>query len=226
MKPAIAEINALTDIDIELIEHKNGRRVEKLQFRVEQTKQAQFEFPVSPIIDVELITQVKKFGFSQADASDLVAQHGDTIIRATIARVEARAESKSMTPLDTPAGYFRWTLQDIVRNPQAIIAAFGSPKKAIPVGAKKTSVPNVMDRFLSARAQDAISIYKELDEHERKLIFNSFEAQNKSKSIKLEKGLDSAMVRAIFAPWYAKELWGEPTAQALAQFIEQLGVSL
>lgn len=225
LKPAIAEINALTDISIELVEHKNGRRVEKLQFRVEHTKQAQLEFPAPPIIDVELMARVMKFGFSQADASDLVAQYDDDVVRAAITRVEARAESKGMAPLETPAGYFRWTLQDIVRNPLTLAPALSAPKTAGSAAAKKSSGRTVMDRFLAARAKDALEVYKELDERERKSIFDSFKEQNTSKALKLDKGLDNAMVRGIFAPWYAKVLWGEPTAQALAQFIEEFGAA-
>lgn len=221
LKPAIAEINALTDINIELVEHKNGRRVEKLQFRVEYTKQTKLEFPAPPVIDVAVIARVMKFGFSQADASDLVAQHTDDVIRAAISRVEARAESKGMTPLETPAGYFRWTLQDLVRNPQVLAA----PKSAGATVAKKAAGPTVMERFLSARAQDALGVYKALDDRERKAIFDSFKSQNANKTVKLDRGIESAMVRALFAPWYANELWGEPTAQALAQFIEQFGAA-
>lgn len=222
LKPAIAEINALTDINIELIEHKNGRRVEKLQFRVEQTKQAQLEFPAPPIIDMELMTRVMKFGFSQADASDLVAQHSDDVLRTAITRVEARAESKGMTPLETPAGYFRWALQELARNPTPM-PALAAPKAGSLSG--KASGRNVMERFLAARAVEALGVYKELDDVERKTLFESFKAHHATKSLKLDKGLDSAAVRGIFAPWYAKELWGEPTAQALAQFIEEFGAA-
>jgi hypothetical protein len=216
IKPAIAEINALTDINIELVEHKNGRRVEKLQFRVEQNKQPQLEFPAPPVIDVELIGRIMKFGFSQADASDLAAQYQDDVIRAAISRVEIRAESTSMSPLGTPAGYFRWTLQDIARNPSSL--QLSAPKT---ISKKNPAGPSVMEKFLAARAQDALAVYKELDEKEHKQIFDAFKAQNLNKSIKLDKGIESAMVRSLFSTWYAKELWGEPTAQALAQFIEQ-----
>ena len=216
IKPAIAEINALTDINIELVEHKNGRRVEKLQFRVEQNKQPQLEFPAPPVIDAELIGKIMKFGFSQADASDLAAQYQEDVIRAAISRVEIRAESTSMSPLGTPAGYFRWTLQDIARNPSSL--QLSAPKT---ISKKNPTGPSVMEKFLAARAQDALAVYKELDEKEHKQIFDVFKAQNQNKSIKLDKGIESAMVRSLFSTWYAKELWGEPTAQALAQFIEQ-----
>lgn len=78
-----------------------------------------------------------------------------------------------------------------------------------------------MEKFLTARAQEALVIYKELDERERKQIFDVFKSQNVIKSLKLDKGIESAMIRSLFSTWYAKELWGEPTVQALAQFIEQ-----
>ncbi len=222
LKPAIAEINSLTDISIELIEHKNGRRVEKLQFRVEQTKQAQIEFPTPPIIDVELINRVMNFGFSQADAGDLVAQYSEDIIRAAITRVEMRMESKSMSPVSTPAGYFRWALLDVARNPQGppAIAAPPTAPKARGKKAQKGG-PSVMDRFLAARGQEALGVYAMLDAAERATVFEAFEKEHSGKGIHMEKGLESAMVRGLFAPWYAKELWGEPSAQALAQYIEQ-----
>jgi hypothetical protein len=216
LKPAIVEINTLTDINIELVEHKNGRRVEKLQFRVLQNQQSKLEFPAPPVIDMELVERIMKFGFSQADTSDLVAQHTDETIRTAIARVESRLEAKGLSPLEAPAGYFRWALQDIARNPQS--AAPSLPKAASP---KKANGPSVMEKFLTARSQDALGVYKQLDEKERKQIFETFRLKNSNKSVKFDKGIESAMVRALFSSWYAKELWGEPTAQALAQFIEQ-----
>ena len=217
LKPAIAEINTLTDINIDLVEHKNGRRVEKLQFRVLQNQQSQLEFPAPPVINSELIGRIVNFGFSHADASDLVAQHSDEAIRSAISRVEARKEAKGMSPLEAPAGYFRWALQDITKNPQQL--ALSAPKAQV---GRQGAGPSVMETFLSARAQDALAVYKQVDERERKKIFDVFRAANSSNTIKFDKGIESAMVRSLFSSWYAKELWGEPTAQALAQFIEHL----
>ena len=113
----MAEVNQLTDITIELIEHKNGRRVEKLQFKVELVKQTPLLFPVPPIIDDQLLQRVIDLGFSKADASDLVAQYSDEQLRLAIERVEARSRAVGMSPLTAPAGYFRWVLQDLAKNP-------------------------------------------------------------------------------------------------------------
>lgn len=102
----------MTDITVELIEHKNGRRVERLQFRVEQNKQPQLGFPSPPIVDMVLMAQVMKFGFTQSDASDFLAQHGQEKVKACAAFVEARLAQKNSAQLDSPAAYFRWSLKE------------------------------------------------------------------------------------------------------------------
>ena len=216
LKPAIAEVNALTDISVELIEHKNGRRIEKLQFRVEFNKQPQLEFPAPPVVDTALLERIMKFGFSKGTASDILAEFKDDIIRLAISRVEARAESKNMSPLSAPAGYFRWALQDLVRNPPSTAIAMAKPSPAA-----KAEGPSVMEKFLVARGQEALAVYREADEHDRKNVFDRFKAQNTHKSLKLDRGIESAMVRSLFSQWYATELWGEPSAAALASYIEQ-----
>jgi len=216
LKPAIAEVNALTDISVELIEFRNGRSIENLQFKVEFNSQPQLEFPAPPVINTELVERVMKFGLSKGTASDIVAEHKEDVIRLAIARVEARAESRNMSPLGAPAGYFRWALQDLIRNPPTTLVAPGSPAPA-----SRPDGPTLMDKFLAARSQEALAVYREIDEEDRKALFDRFKAQNTQKGLKLDRGIESVMARSLFSQWYAKELWGEPSAAALAHFIEQ-----
>lgn len=221
LKPAIAEINALTDIQVELVEHKNGRRVEKLQFRVEQARQPQLAFPAPPVIDLQLLGKIMEFGFAQAEAADFVARHGDDKIRASIAFVQARVASKSAPPLDSPAAYFRWTLK------QGEAAAQGLQLQNAAVKAsqsKKAAGPSVMEQFHSARSQEAFAVYQELDEKDRQPILERFKTQHTNKFLRLEKGVDNPLAKNVFSQWYAKELWSEPTAQDLANFVEQFGL--
>ena len=226
IKPALAEINALTDITVELIEHKNGRRVERLQFRVEQNKQPQLGFPSPPIVDMGLMAQVIKFGFTQSDASDFLAQYGQEKVRACAAFVEARLAQKNSAQLDSPAAYFRWSLKEGNVVAQGVQQQPGSashaPAPAKKREGKKSEGPTVMERFLSARAHEAMMIYKKRDEDGCASIFERFKLSHRqAKSLKLERGMDSPMVRALFTRWYATDLWGEPTAQALADYVEQ-----
>lgn len=215
LKPAIAEVNALTDITVELIEHKNGRRVERIQFMIEQSKQAQLEFPAPPVVDAELISRIEKIGFSKADAADIAAQYPEDLVVTAINRLEARISAQGMNPLSAPAGYFRWQLGELHKNPPPQQAIAPAPTS------KKVAGPSVMERFLTARAADALAVHKNLDEKERKVVFDEFKEQHKGSVVKFDRGLESAMVRALFTRWYANTLWGEPSAEALASFIEK-----
>jgi plasmid replication initiation protein len=69
LKPAIAEINSTTDIEVDLIEHKNGRKVERLQFYVELKKQQNIAFPAPPLINSEIIGKLITYGFSQQESN-------------------------------------------------------------------------------------------------------------------------------------------------------------
>ena len=215
IKPAIAEVNALTDITVELIEHKNGRRVERIQFLVEQAKQPQLEFPAPPVIDTDLIERIERFGFSRADAGDLAARHSEDVVHTAITRMDVRLNAQDKRQLSTPAGYFRWILQDLEKNPPQAAQPLVAPPKP-----KKPAGLSVMDRFLNARAAEAFVIFKALDEKERKAVLEEFRANNSTKTINLDKGVESPLVRALLSRWYATTLWGEPTADALARFIE------
>ncbi len=216
LKPAIAEINSTTDIEVELIEHKNGRRIERLQFHVELSKQPGLAFPAPPVIDGELVTRIMRFGFSQHEAADLSAQHADDKLRASIALVEARMASRNSAPLDSPAAYFRWSLKQGADAAQQLL------EKAVrPASVARKEGPSVMEQFLSARAREALEIYKELTDRERDEVFARFKASNTAKGIKLNRGIDNPIVRSLLGQWYARETWGEPTADALAQFVEQ-----
>jgi len=220
LKPAMTEINTLTDIQVELVEHKNGRRVERLQFRIEKARQPQLAFPASPVIDVKLLGRIMKFGFTQQEAADFVAQYADDRLRAAVAFVENRMEQHS-SPLDSPAAYFRWTLKEGNVAAQAMLphVAAKGPAREKPDGA------TVMDRFLAARAKEALALYRELGEDDQRNVFERFKQSSlPSKVLRLAKGLDNAMLRSLFSQWYATDLWGEPTAQALADFVGQLGL--
>lgn len=215
LKPAIAEVNQLTDITVELIEHKNGRRVERLQFGVDFTKQPQLEFPSPPVVDTELIQSIVAFGFSETDARDVVAQYPDDLVRMAVSRVQIRLRASNMEVLHEPAGYFRWQLNALYRESQhqQSVLSMSEPVKRAPG-------PSVMERFLEARSKEAFEVYKTLDDKERKRLFELFRSQASPTKVKLERGVESAAARALFSVWYANELWGQPTAEALASFIE------
>lgn len=226
IKPAMAEVNTLTDIEVELIEHKNGRRVERLQFRVEFAKQPQLSFGARApaVIDMELLAQIMELGITQTAASDIVAVHDNDKIRKCIGFVRARINDVSSTPLDSPAAYFTWTLQNggaAVAAHEAKISRKSGSKQA-PGGGR----PDVMEMFNASRTKNALDAYRELDREARQQVYDRFVAQDTSKTkvVSFEKLLDHGISRTLLATWYAQDLWGEPTVDDMVRFVQDMSI--
>lgn len=221
IKPAIAEINALTDIEIELLEHKKGRKVESLQFRVQHTKQPQLDLPGPPVIDFALLERVMKVGISLNEATDLLAANGDVRINSALKFLQTRMESKTSPPLDAPAAYFKWAL----KQGGAALALQDKSDGTTPTKpAKGSEGPSIMERFLAARAKDALGLYKEMDAPDRDQVFDRFMANGGNPAFRKDRGLEKGVTRTELSFWYAAQLWGQPTVEDISRFVDQLGM--
>jgi hypothetical protein len=214
LKPAIAEVNSLTDITVELIEHKKGRRVAALQFRVELDRQPQLDFAAPPVIDVTLLEKLMSYGLSQQEASDILGKYPDTKVQQAIAVVDARSNIKSGTPIKSQVAYLRWAINNDVKPPE--------PKsKGIGAGESGSPVPSTLERFLAARAKVALEIFNELDEDERAVVYERFKTEKPGKKPVLAKALEHGVTRTELSMWYASTSWGEPTVEDLSYFADK-----
>jgi len=217
LKPGIAEINASTDIDVELIEHKNGRKVVGLQFHVELKRQPGFEFAPPPVINGELIAEIMRYGFSQTEAADMTVQYPEEKLRNAISVVVARAASRSSPPLDSPAAYLRWAL----RHPQESLS---KPSLAAPKVSRQADERPIMERFLGTRGREAFALFDQIEkEDEQALLLCEFKKSPYSNGIRLSKGVTTRISQTAVGMWYANYLWGEPNGEALAAFVEMGG---
>lgn len=238
LRPAIAEVNAITDIKVELIEHKVGRRIVNLQFLIEQSKQPQLEFdPQHLVIDDALLSSIERLGLTPNDARDVVAQYPDAIVRQALAQVEQRVQSRNMSEVASPAAYFRAGLKRLLSEsssaaqPQALAGPSAAlsesekvkvkPRATKKVAASAPEGSKVMERFLQSRADEAMAHYRKLTTLQQDQAFELFKETAGHMSIKLDRGLSSPPVSVLFSRWYATHLWGEPSTQALAAFFEQ-----
>lgn len=219
LKPAIVEINSVTDIEVKLIEHKRGRKIEALQFEVHMKKQEILDFPGQPVIDAGLVEKIQAIGFNAQDASDLCATHPEQKLHQTIELIQARMKS-THSPLDAPTAYFRWAL----KNANGVVVKALASDPTTKSKQKDTEVlkSTPMERFLTARAKEAIGVYKELNITDGHAVMERFRQQPGVQNLKTHKGLEHPMVRSLFGRWYAAELWGEPTADALSHFVQQM----
>lgn len=163
LKPALAEVNT-TDVQVELIEHKNGRRVVALQFRVERTVQAALELPPPPVIDAQLVGRIAALGMLQREAADIFASHDEAYLKATLALVEARAADRKLPALESPAAFFRSALRGRFADAQRQ----RTPAKAAP--AAKAPVAEKPVDTAQARARKAVLLQFDGQPPERKKV--------------------------------------------------------
>lgn len=212
---SITEVNAITDIEVELLEFKEGRKVSEIQFRVYPKAQTSFELPAVPIINSELLDKMIALGLSKDDATATYLSYDEHVIRAHLKLVESRSKNSKLDPLWSSAAYFK----------NAIKGGFANGKAAEVVEVKKP-VPqkknNVRERFLVARAKDALAHYEKLITDEQKKLLTAFtrKADKTAKPLIRKGGLSTSYVRKAFSEWLAVELWGEPTDSQIVDFIE------
>lgn len=222
---AMAEINALTDIHVELIEHKTGRKITHLQFRVSEASQAQLELPAPPVIDSEFLDKLTAVGMTQAEAQNTIATHGYIRTRAALTVLENRQRQTGAQPLESPLAYLRWALKDssttkALESSQGQAKGKGSRKAlAGPPGDAQEEGKALMDEFLAARARQAYADYLELSDAEQQATFGRFKAQSKIQSVKMAHGPTGPMVRSLFSTWLAQDRHGDPTAAGLAAYL-------
>jgi hypothetical protein len=108
LKPAIAEINAITDIEVDLAEHKRGRAIGEIQFRIRPKRQASLPLSTPPKpVDMALIARAQRLGIGDDVAEAMAQSYGDEAFRAGLDSLERRLASSFPEPLRDPIRYLR-----------------------------------------------------------------------------------------------------------------------
>jgi hypothetical protein len=110
LKPAVAEVGKLPRInfDVELLEHKSGKMIKDIQFRIIDRKQPGLDLDEPNMFDLTLISRMTALGFTDRQAEKIYSDHEEPKLRAALAYTEKRI--KQSPPLDSPQGYFRKAL--------------------------------------------------------------------------------------------------------------------
>ncbi|MDE1998245.1 MAG: replication initiation protein [Burkholderiales bacterium] len=108
LKTAIAEVNAVTDIEVEMIEYKEGRFTSDLQFVIKKKAQTSLplQHPPSPV-DMSLVTRAKGLGIDDERGEALLYEFGDAAMRAGLDGLEKRIQSAYPEPLRDPYRYLK-----------------------------------------------------------------------------------------------------------------------
>jgi len=110
LKPALAEINQLTSMQVELIEFKRGRAVTSVQFSVKR-KQAGMRQASQPV-DLTLPRRADALGIRERDLDGPIAAHGEAAVLECLVAMEHRLLSKPSEPIPHRLAY----LKKVLRN--------------------------------------------------------------------------------------------------------------
>ena len=217
IKPAIAEINMTTDINIELIEHAEGRKIVALQFKVQATQQTALAFPVPPVIDSAMLARIMKLGVAQADAENYLLTTDDATLQATLSLVEKRVGSSAKTKIDSPAAYFRQALKNGYASNESVISE-SVMKREKEIDPSLETPDQLRERYLSARAKEAYALFLELDDVEQQHWQTEFKQHRKTHRGSGAVNMSSALFRNEFSHWFAQQQWKEPSADDIIRF--------
>ncbi|VXC88696.1 Initiator RepB protein [Burkholderia sp. 8Y] len=229
LRPAIAEVNAVTNIFVELVEHREGRRVAEIQFRVTERKQPMLALDEHPnVFDSTLVDRMVKIGIPLKEAQTLYADSEENRIRAALLMTEQRMRSTTLPPVRSAAALFKDALKKGYAPPvEALPAATNgaSPRAGATSGSAADDLKaRLLGEFSAFRRKEARAMYEEQGEEERELARQSFEEEllpelgAHMRDDWRKRGLDSKLAETSFFDWLARRTWGEPTDGDLLAF--------
>lgn len=114
LKPALAEVNAVTDLVVELVESRSGRFISDLQFKVSLRDAPEGGSErggrAAEAMDAALRDRLRDLGIDELTASQLQAEHGTELMQTCTEMLDRRLASAYPEPLREPARYLRTVL--------------------------------------------------------------------------------------------------------------------
>lgn len=235
---ALVEVETLCeDFSLELIEHKKGRKVEELQFRVlPKTQQSSggIHDQSKNIFDLEIIGRLITIGIKQNDAQDLYATTDEGQVRAALDHTEQRMRNPSLVKLEAPAAYFRDALKKgYAKQPKDDLAKLANSHKLadMPKLSNESSLQRIRDAWEHNQRTLAKELFNEMNIQQQDATRTKFEAEElpnlASPIIRAWRrdGVNSRICAGSFFKWFAKTTWNQnATDQMLIDYALSKGI--
>lgn len=108
LKPALAEINQRTSLDVQIVEYKQGRAITEIQFRVR--KKPGGTMPEPP--DLGLINKTVSLGIKEKELDALVDLYGEDKVTRAVGALEARMRVQMKEHVHHPLSYLKRSLKN------------------------------------------------------------------------------------------------------------------
>lgn len=227
IKKALVELDTLCeDFRLEIVEHKRGRKVEELQFRVlpkPQATLAGLRESAKNVFDLELVERVVSIGFRRSDAQDLYAVTDEGVLRAAVEHVEQRMKNPALSPLNSPVAYLR----DALKKQYAGEGEGGklTPDAPLPRPNFDERLQRLREEWQHHQSTQAKLIFEEMLEAEKLSNIARFESERLNDLASpiakawRRDGVKSRIAASSFFRWLASPMWpGDVTDKQLLEF--------
>lgn len=226
--PALAEVNRLTHLTLELIEHKEGRTIKELQFRVNQKQQGDLEATPESARDAEATALLKELGVRTTEARALVASFGAERVKRNVEylkakQVEAPKKVRNATAYIKAAIQNDYADRDILEGDVTVVTADPTSKKGVSQLAADREI--AMQSFQAHRRTQVNGLFMEMPYRESNQHWERFgEAMKKEKNQTLlsaiaSKGLKAKIVQIRFYDWLADQLLEPISERSFVDFL-------
>ncbi|CAB3767410.1 replication initiation protein [Paraburkholderia humisilvae] len=211
LKRAIAEVNELSDIDVTLREHKNGRVVEQIQFEVHRKNSGQLAADVNPDLPddspsaVTLLEKVLEIGVTPNRAAQIVNDYSANDIRAALRHVLLRDAATDKEPLKSRASFFISSLENGYARPSAVSARTYVKKEASPV----LTDAHLREGFMRSRDPQAEAAFLSMALDEQAKVLDEYNQSAAHNQLRYDPAKNSKLARTAFIRYLNKRLWGE-----------------
>ena len=218
LRPSIIEINTFSEITIELLEVRLGRRVNTLQFLVKRKKK--LEVPAEDPLEVEKITKLLiDFGLQLPSVKKLVKQHSSNELLAALEYTKKRLADKR-SPVDNPPAYFQRALEERwgIVDETPVAESKPTTDRKVPQAGKK----QLKEAYQLHRIEEAEKYFSAMDGQEQEPLVTRYNGQQKIAGLRFNSKRRAKAAQSAFFQWLVSETWGLPTAEQLLEFAETL----
>lgn len=211
LKKAVKKVNEVSDLEIELVEHRVGRSVQDLQFRVKRKAPLlpPAEKSIEPV-DLKTIGEAIKAGVPQDRAEKHLLKYGAKAMDDALRLMNERKNRSDMEPVRSPEKYLVTLLQS---------GQFGerkepeeqAPRKVFDTKAERLKL---IERFMAIKRAELNEMFQEMPEADQRDWISRFEAEALPTSEVVRrafqsKGIGSQIVRPAFLKFLGNSVWEE-----------------
>lgn len=224
VKSAVAEVNAITNLVVTAMEHKQGRSVKELQFKVERKPDTSMLGAPSKPVNMQDLGRAIKAGIPQERAERLMMRVSEQRFKAALDDLEERLQATNMPFVRSPEKFLKAILDSSQEQSNNKILE----KEKTETLLEKSKRIDLLERYRDHLRNLSWELFNEKPDQEQKDMLIEFEMRNISSSTLAvqnafsSRGIASPMVKSLFRTFLAESMyganWSTPTDADLLTF--------